>query len=55
MKAVLFESRTEIKLVEMPDPAVADQDVLIQVGACGVCPTTLRGMEEMIRARCAER
>ena len=41
MKAVLFESGSETHLVEMPEPIVGDQDVLVQVGACGICASDL--------------
>ena len=47
MKAVIFESGSETHLVEMPEPIVGDQDVLIHVGACGVCPTMLQGLEKI--------
>ena len=41
MKAVQFTSGSETQLVEMPEPAVGDQDVLIRVGACGICASDL--------------
>jgi len=47
MKAVLFESNSKVHLVEMPYPIAGDQDVLIRVGACGVCPATLQGLEKI--------
>jgi len=41
MKAVLFENKSKIKVVEMPDPIVGDGDVLVQIGACGICASDL--------------
>jgi 2-desacetyl-2-hydroxyethyl bacteriochlorophyllide A dehydrogenase len=41
MKAVLFENGSQTRVVEVPDPIVGDQDVLIQVGACGICASDL--------------
>jgi 2-desacetyl-2-hydroxyethyl bacteriochlorophyllide A dehydrogenase len=41
MRAVLFESGSHRRLVEMADPDVGDQDVLIRVGACGICASDL--------------
>ena len=45
MKAVLFESDTQIRLAEMPDPTVGDRDVLIQVGRCGICASDLHAAQ----------
>jgi 2-desacetyl-2-hydroxyethyl bacteriochlorophyllide A dehydrogenase len=45
MKAMLFESGSEFRVVEMPDPTTSDLDVLIQVGACGICASDLHMAE----------
>ena len=45
MKAILFESGSEFRVVEMPDPTISDLDVLIQVGACGICASDLHMAE----------
>ena len=41
MKAVLFERGAKVRLAEVADPVVGDQDVLIRVGRCGICASDL--------------
>ncbi len=41
MKAVRFDTDSRLELVEMPVPSIGEQDVLVQVGACGICASDL--------------
>ena len=41
MKAVLFDTDSRVELVEVPIPSIGEQDVLVQVGACGICASDL--------------
>lgn len=41
MRAVLFDSGSDMRLVEMPDPIIGDHEVLLRVGACGICASDL--------------
>src|SRR5512134_2368930 len=52
MQAMLLErlgpigpESTPLRLAEVPEPAVADDEVLLQVLACGVCHTELDEIE----------
>ena len=52
MRAVLSEGGSDVRLVEIPDPTVGDQNVLIRVGARGICASELHLKE--IKARITE-
>jgi 2-desacetyl-2-hydroxyethyl bacteriochlorophyllide A dehydrogenase len=41
VKAVVLDRAAEVRVVEVPEPTFGDQDVLIQVGACGICASDL--------------
>lgn len=41
MKAILFESNADTRLANVPRPTPADHEVLIRVGACGICGSDL--------------
>jgi 2-desacetyl-2-hydroxyethyl bacteriochlorophyllide A dehydrogenase len=41
MKAVIVERPGEFRVDDVPDPEVGPKDVLIQVGACGICGTDI--------------
>ncbi len=41
MKAVLLDRASEIRVVEIPKPTIGEQDVLVQVGVCGICASDL--------------
>lgn len=45
MKAVLFDRDPEIRVGEIPDPRIGDDEVLVQVGACGICASELHVAE----------
>ncbi|HON59827.1 MAG TPA: zinc-dependent alcohol dehydrogenase family protein [Smithella sp.] len=52
MKAALLEKivslrhdRQPLKIVELPEPRIADDEILVQVAACGVCHTELDEIE----------
>lgn len=42
MKAALLYGIQDLRVVDIPRPAVGPGDVLVRVSACGVCPTDLR-------------
>jgi 2-desacetyl-2-hydroxyethyl bacteriochlorophyllide A dehydrogenase len=41
MKAVLVEEPGSVNVVTMPDPGPAPDEVVVQVGACGICGTDI--------------
>ncbi len=41
MKALYYPAHDELLLTELPEPAIADNEVLIQVRACGICGSEL--------------
>jgi propanol-preferring alcohol dehydrogenase len=41
----LQENQTPLKLVELPDPVPAGEEILVRVSACGVCHTELDEIE----------
>jgi len=41
MKAVLVEEPGSVNVVSMPDPSPAPDEVVVQVGACGICGTDI--------------
>ncbi len=41
----LEENRTPLKLMELPEPVPAEEEVLVKVSACGVCHTELDEIE----------
>ena len=42
MRAVLLFGKEDLREVEVEDPRVGSDDVLIKIRACGVCPTDVR-------------
>jgi L-iditol 2-dehydrogenase len=42
MKAVLLHDRRELRVVDVPRPHPGDGELLIEVRACGVCPSDVR-------------
>lgn len=51
MKAVQFPSVGEVRVVELPDPSPGPGEVLIRVGACGICHTDVHILEGNYPAR----
>src|SRR5256885_12103792 len=41
MRAVVWEKPGELKVTEVADPAPAHGELVVQVGACGICGTDL--------------
>jgi len=41
MKAILFKSPNNFEVAECPVPELGDYDILIKVGACGICGTDI--------------
>ena len=41
MKALVLEDVAKIEVRDIPAPAVGDRDVLIRIGAVGICGTDL--------------
>jgi threonine dehydrogenase-like Zn-dependent dehydrogenase len=41
MRAAVFYDVEDIRLEDVPDPAIGDEDVLIEVSACGICGSDL--------------
>lgn len=51
MKAVQFPSLGEVRVVELPDPSPGPGEVLIRVGASGICHTDVHILEGNFPAR----
>ncbi|MCG6931146.1 MAG: galactitol-1-phosphate 5-dehydrogenase [Desulfofustis sp.] len=45
MKALVLEEYNKLVYKEMPDPGIKDDEVLIQVKACGICGSDVHGMD----------
>jgi L-iditol 2-dehydrogenase len=45
MKALVLEAYNQLVYRDMPDPEVADDEVLVQVKACGICGSDVHGMD----------
>lgn len=45
MKALVLEARNRFAYTDVPDPAPGPCDVLIRVGACGICGSDVHGMD----------
>jgi len=45
MKALVLEAYNQLIYRDMPDPEVADDEVLVQVKACGICGSDVHGMD----------
>jgi len=45
MKALLLKRYLEMELVDMPQPSIQPQEVLIQVKACGICGSDIHGWD----------
>lgn len=42
MRAVVYRGPNELRLEELPVPRIGRHEVLVQVAACGVCPTDIK-------------
>jgi L-iditol 2-dehydrogenase len=45
MKALVLEQYNHLVYQDVPDPEISDNDVLIQVKACGICGSDVHGMD----------
>jgi len=45
MKALVLEEYNELTYKDMPDPQIGDNEVLVQVKACGICGSDVHGMD----------
>ena len=45
MKALVLEKYNEFVYKEVPDPEISDNEVLVQVKACGICGSDVHGMD----------
>lgn len=45
MKALLLTAPSQLELVDFPDPAPADGEVLVRVRACGICGSDIHGWD----------
>ena len=41
----LKENKQPLKLVEVPEPVIRDDEILVKISACGVCHTELDEIE----------
>ncbi len=45
MKALLLEEYKQLKVADLPEPEVAEDEVLIRVQACGICGSDIHGWD----------
>jgi len=45
MKALLLKEYMKLEVVEMPEPEIGPQDVLVRVKACGICGSDVHGLD----------
>jgi L-iditol 2-dehydrogenase len=45
MKALLLSEYKKLSIVDMPTPAIADDEVLVRVRACGICGSDIHGYD----------
>ena len=45
MKALLLEDYNRLVYTEVPEPAIGDHDVLVEVMACGICGSDVHGLD----------
>lgn len=45
MKAVVLENYNELVYKDVPDPEISDNEVLVQVKACGICGSDVHGLD----------
>ncbi|RPI57353.1 MAG: galactitol-1-phosphate 5-dehydrogenase [Acidobacteria bacterium] len=45
MKALLLSEYKKLAVVDMPTPAIGDEDVLVRVRACGICGSDIHGYD----------
>lgn len=45
MKALLLSEYKKLKVVDMPTPDIADDEVLVRVRACGICGSDIHGYD----------
>jgi L-iditol 2-dehydrogenase len=45
MKALVLREYMKLEYAEVPDPDIADDEVLVQVKACGICGSDVHGMD----------
>ena len=45
MKALLLTEHNKMEVTEVDEPEVGDQDVLVQVEACGICGSDIHGFD----------
>src|SRR5438105_1350858 len=42
MRAVVYRGVNDLRLETVPVPETGDEELLVQVGVCGVCPTDIK-------------
>ena len=45
MKALLLASYRHLEIADVPEPAPGAEDVLVRVGACGICGSDVHGYD----------
>ncbi len=45
MKAMLLSQYKHLEVVDMPKPEVGDNDLLVEVRACGICGSDIHGWD----------
>ena len=45
MKALMLTAYDRLEYIDVPDPQIGPDDVLVRVGACGICGSDIHGMD----------
>ena len=45
MKGLLLKQYMELEVADLPQPEIGPGDVLIRVGACGICGSDVHGLD----------
>lgn len=45
MRAVVYRGVNELRIEEVPVPRIGPSEILVKVGACGVCPTDIKKIQ----------
>src|SRR5207302_2749790 len=45
MKALLLTAPSRLELTDVPDPAPAEDEVLLRIRACGICGSDIHGWD----------
>ena len=48
MQALVYRGADDLRMEEVPIPAIRSSEVLVRVEACGVCPTDIKKIHQAL-------